>query len=173
LKKAFTLFEIMITIILISILYIFAINNFSKGLSFGQNNINFENLKTKLISYEFDDKITIKCIEDDFSCFVFVDDQIQDSKIKPFFKDIPTIYNYSKDLERIELLDLELEQLQNYNVVFEYSCTKEQRCDEMIVEMPNKIYIFNDIHKGPIVVQNLSDVDEYFESKIREVKDAF
>ena len=178
-KKTFTLFEIIISIILVSIIYSFAINSFSTKKKIKSDDVTIFNLKEKLLKYgkenEMGDNITIKCIRDDFSCYLFIDDDkipLED-KIKPFFLDTPTIYKYNKELEKIDFLDLELEQLERYEVIFKYSCKKNKKCSEFIVETENMIYIFNDIKKKPDTIKYISDIDDYFELKVEEVKDAF
>jgi hypothetical protein len=163
----------MITIILISIIYTFAINNLTVNSKIQKTKITLDNLKKNLLKIDFEEKVEIKCIDDKFSCFLFIDGDIQKEKIKPLFKEKPTIYEYSKELEKIEFQDLDLEELERYNIVFEYSCTKEKRCSELIVETSTNTYIFNDIYKKPQVIQYITNLDEYFENKIREVKDAF
>jgi hypothetical protein len=173
LKKAFTLFELIIAVILVSLLYYFAIDSFSQKNFKEKKNITLTNLKQTLLQYDFNDNITIQCIEDDFSCFVFIDDILQKEKINPLFKEVPTIYNYAKDLTRVDFNELELEQLDTYNIVFKYSCKKDKKCSEYIVELPNKVYIFNDIYTKPTTINYISDINDYFDNKIQEVKDAF
>ena len=174
-NKAFTLFEIIIVIILVSIIYTFAINSFSKNKPKHPDGITLSNLKEKLLEFEFDEDITIQCLADDFSCFVFLDDDLepQEEKIKDLFKNKPTIYSYSKELERLEFLDLELEQLQRYEIIFKYNCKKNKKCSELIVETDNLVYIFNDIKNKPKTIKYISDIDSFFDNKIQEVKDAF
>ncbi len=174
-QKSFTLFEIIISIILITIIYIFAINSFSNSVAKRAGDITLENLKEKLLKFDFQNQISVKCIEDDFSCFIFIDGQKEpiEEKIEKLFLEKPTIYHYDKDLERVEFPDLELEQLQRYEVVFEYSCKKNNRCSELVVENQDEIYLFNDIYTKPIKLKYLSDVEDLIEKNIQEVRDAF
>lgn len=175
LKKSFTLVEIIIAIILVSIIYSIAINSFSKKTINISDNIKLVNLKEKLLSYEYLENITIKCIADDLSCFIFKDDSEipEDDKIEKLFIEKPIVYEYNKNLNQIEFLDLELEQLQRYEIVFEYSCNKYRKCSEFIVDTQDEVYIYNDINKKPDTIKYLNDIDEYFYSRIEEVKDAF
>jgi prepilin-type N-terminal cleavage/methylation domain-containing protein len=173
LKKGFTLVEIIIVIILISILYLFAINKFDNISTIKSTKVSLNNLKETLLSYNFDSKIEIKCINDDLSCMMFIDDQIQDIKIESLFESMPSVYTYNKNPDRIEFLDLDLEQLQRYTIIFEYSCTSDQRCSEIIVETNEKTYIFNNMNRYPVSVEYFNDINDYFEKKITEVKDAF
>jgi len=172
-SKGFTLLEIIISIILVSILYLFAINNFSVNTGKEKDNINFHTLKSELLSYNYEKRITIKCIESDYSCFIFIDNKLQENKIKGLFNEEPTVYKYNSKLEEKTFNRLELEKLENHNIVFEYSCNKEKKCTEEIVFANNRGYIFNDINMKPIIVDNISEIEDYFQDKIQEVKDAF
>ena len=153
----------------------FAINSFSTSSKININGITLKNLKSKLLQYEFENKITIKCIKDDLSCFVFLDDDIlpQEDKIMNLFKKEPNIYSYKQDSERLEFVDLELEQLQRYEVFLELNCKKNQKCSEFVLELPNKVMIFNNIYSKPIELKYLSDVEDLIQNNVQEVKDAF
>jgi len=151
----------------------FTASGFTKSNSISNNTITLENLKQILLDQEYSKQISIKCIEDDYSCFVILDGNLEEHKIDPIFNEQPTVYTYSKELEKLEFADLELKQFKRYPIVFEYTCKQNQTCSEMIVETDAKIYIFNDMYKRPKIVAYINDVDEYFEAKIREVKDAF
>ncbi len=170
--KGFTLFEIIISLILISILYLFAINKFnltSKDI----NKLNLSNLKEELISYGYDSSISIKCIKKDYSCFVFIDGELQENKITGLFFKEPIVYKYNERLEQIEYEPLELEKLEREDIIFEYSCNEEKKCTELIAFVGDNGYIFNDIYLKPIKVRSIGEVEDYFLDKIEEVKDAF
>ena len=174
-KRAFTLFELLIAMILVSLLYYFAISSFEKK-SFNLNSgVSLKNLKYSLLhNYDFEDSISIQCIEDDLSCFLFIDGALQKkTKLDSLFKDKPTIYNYSPSLETIEFKDLELEELESYHIVFKYRCIKSGKCSEYIVQTSKKVFLFNDIYTYPKELNSINDLDEYFEKLKREVKDAF
>jgi hypothetical protein len=151
----------------------FAMNSFTKNSTIQEEKVTLQNLKQMLLSQEYSEEISVKCIEDNFSCILIKDNEIQEDMIKAIFTQIPTVYEYSRDLNRLEFPTLELEQLQSFKIVFEYKCNKAQRCSELIVETEEKTYIFNDMYKTPQTIEYINDIDEYFDEKIREVKDAF
>ncbi len=163
----------MIVIILISILYLFAINSF-KNKSFGNSSdITLYNLKKKLLNRDYSKDIIIKCVDETFDCYVFIDGVLQDEKIKGLFEKKPDVYKYNSNLDKIDFLDLELERLERFEVVFEYKCKKNNKCSELIVETKNKVFIFNDIFQQPKTIKYIGDIEEYFNKNIEEVKDAF
>lgn len=171
-KKSFTLFEVLIAIFLISLLYIFAINSFQKTVT-KQDEITLKNVKQFLLKQEFKNDVVLKCTQEDIGCFLFIDGELHNETIPLYFSSAPTVYEYSSKLDRIEFIDLELVQLQRYEIVFEYSCNKQQKCREMIVETEQNVLIFNNFYKEPKVIEYISDIDSYFENKVQEVKDAF
>lgn len=170
--KGFTLFEIIISIILVSILYAFAINSF-QGKSEKKIKVTLDTLKQELLAIDYENEVKLYCIENDLSCFLFVDGELQKQKIEGLFSFEPLVYEYNKELDIVDFNPLELEKLQSYNVVFEYACSTNRKCTESIVFENEKGYIFNDIYMQPKIVKSISEIENYFEDTIQEVKDAF
>lgn len=172
-KKAFTLVEIIIVVFIISLVYYFSISNLNIKSLQNRDNVSIINLKSYLLNQSFNDEITIKCIKDGALCYIIVDGEITDNKIKDLFVTRPNIYTYDKNLDSVEFQDLELEKLESFDVCFEYTIDKDLKSKDMVVEIEDKVYIFNSIHKKPIILDYLSDVSIYFEDKQQELKDAF
>ncbi|MEA3354788.1 MAG: hypothetical protein U9Q33_13330 [Campylobacterota bacterium] len=172
-KRSFTLFEIIISIILISLVYYFAVSSFTNNTFRKKDNINLLNLKEELLKYEYNDNITVKCVDDTFDCFIFKDGVVEDTKIVSLFKEKPTVYTYRQNYETVEFPYLELEQLQRYDVVFQYSCKSNNRCSEYIVQTDDLVYVMNNIYKEALTFKYLNEVDDFFIQNIEKVKDAF
>lgn len=173
LKKSFTLFEIILSIILISIVYLFALNSFPKSSSIVSDKITLNNLKSNILSLPFNETVSIKCIGNSYRCFVILDEEVQNDLIEPFLNQTPDVYKYNKDLQRIEFDHFELEKLDRYEIVFEFNCKKNGICDELIVQTDEKVYIYSNLKDTPDTIDYISDINEYFDNKIQEVKDAF
>lgn len=171
--NSFTLFEIVLSIIIISLLYAFALNSFEFGKSEPKKSFDMLNLKKELLNIEYEKTIHIVCTENDLGCFIFRDGELLEQKIQKFFTSIPEVYLYNEDFTLKEYPLLELENLESYNVVFEYSCNKQQKCSESIVFAENKWYILNDIYTKPQILNERSDVENYFQERREEVKNAF
>jgi hypothetical protein len=171
-QKSFTLFEIIIALILVSIFYYFAIHSFSSGVNVKEEKVSLLNLKKQLFKLGFSQEITIKCINEKFNCFVYLDGELQDDMLDPLFVDTPKIYEYNQNAERVEFMDLELEQLERYEIVFEFTCKKNKKCDELIVETEDLVYLFHNFSLKPYTLEYMGDIDEFFEKRIREVQDA-
>ncbi len=172
-KKAFTLIELIIVIVLVSIIYYMTLSNFSMK----QKNMDattLTNLKQTLLKLNFEDKVSLKCINDEkIDCLVFIDGKKQDEKITELFKSCPDVYKYSKQQEKIEFNDLELEQLERFEICFEFEVYKDGHSSQLIVDTHDGVFIYDNISKEPKKIKYINDIDLYFDEKIDEVKDAF
>ena len=159
--------------IIIGVVYYFSLSNLNMDSLVKKNNTSLVNIKQKLLNYDFENEVTLKCIKDGELCYIFADGVQQEKTIENLFKQKPIVYTYDKSLDTVEFADLEFEKMESYEVCFEYTIDKYQKSKDMIVEVDEKVYIFNSIHKKPKVIDYLSDVSIYFEDKEDEVKDAF
>jgi competence protein ComGC len=173
LKKTFTLFELIIVVILISIVYYISISN----INIKQNSVNaitLINLKQTLKNMDFKNKIEIKCIDSkDVECLIFKDDIIQEKKIYGLFKKCPTVYKYSIQQQTIDFEDVELDKLERYSICFEFILNKDGKSSQIIVDTQDNVYIFDNISQFPKTIKYINDIDLYFDKKVNEVKNAF
>jgi len=173
-KKAFTLVEIIIVVIIVGIVYSLVLVNMNKTPINNTHQDKIINLKQILMRYKFNDNITLKCINEGKLCYILIDDIInKNNKIENLFLTKPTVYTYNKNLEVIEFKDLEFENMESYEVCFKYTIDKFGKTKDMIVEVENKIYLFNSIHNKPKIFEYLSDATNFLEEKKQEFKDAF
>lgn len=174
-KKAFTLIELIIVILIILIVYslIFSSKNFS--LKEEKKSLNLSNLREFLIeNFDFKKELSFICIEDNFDCFIKVDDKIkEDFKIEKFFEQKPKIYEYTKYEKEKEFKDLRIENF-DYKVIFELKINSDYKIDEFIIDtLNNNIYVFNSIFKEPIIYKSLEESLDIFNKNQNEVLDAF
>jgi prepilin-type N-terminal cleavage/methylation domain-containing protein len=172
LRRSFTLIELVIAIILVSIVYTFAINSFKKPHVVGNvENLTLNNLKDQLLKVDFNSTIEMQC-NTELDCFILIDNVVQEEKISHLLPSVPQVYSYKKEYSRIDFPILELENMEYYNIVFKFKCTKDQKCSEYIVDFDDSVYIYNNLKRKPTVLRYMSDVDDYFTEQIKEVQDA-
>jgi hypothetical protein len=136
--------------------------------------ITLMNLKQTLHNFEFSEEITLKCIDDeDIDCLVIIDGTIQEEKIKGLFKKCPDVYEYSKDQTRLEFDSIEIKHLEVLPVCFEFKLQKNGHSSQMIVDVDDEVFIYDNISKHPHKIKYINDISYFFDDKIREVKDAF
>ena len=174
-KKSFTLMELVIVIVLVSIMYYFVLSNNFESDNKRKEGLSLINLKSYLLSFDFKNSASIKCIEsDDYDCYVFLDNKLEkDLSIKNLFKDKPSIYEYTKEQDRMEFGNLKLDTFEEFNVVFEYSIGADMKSKDFILDTGEKIYVFNSIYNKPIQLKYLYEVLDSFENRVSEVKDVF
>ncbi len=136
--------------------------------------ITLVNLKQTLLKFDFEDKISVKCIDsENIECLVFIDGEKQEEKIDKLFKICPDVYEYSNEEKIIEFDDLELEQLERFEICFEFDIYKNGQSSQLIVDTHNGVFIYDNISKKPHRIKYINDIGLYFDEKINEVKDAF
>ncbi len=136
--------------------------------------VTLSNLKQSLLKFDFKDKISLKCVDDEnVDCLVIIDDNIQNEKISKLFKSCPDVYEYSKDQTRMEFDDLELEQLLRLEICFEFEVNKNGYSSQMIVDTHDEVFIYDNISQKPKKIKYINDIGLYFDEKNDEVKNAF
>lgn len=169
-RKGFTLFELIIVVILFSIVSSFVLVKFNI-LSPEKQQLTLENIKSHLLTYDFEDSISLKCT-DEKECFLYLDDEIQEEKVKLTILDNIEVYKYDDTLTQVFFKDIEPEELQTYGVLFELTIDKDKKHKDMIVLNGDSFYIFNSIYKSPILLSSSSDINDFFYNLKEEVKNS-
>ncbi len=132
------------------------------------------NLKQTLSKFNFNDKATIKCIDDkNIDCLIILDGIIQEERITKLFKNCPDIYEYSKEQKRLDFEDIELKNHQTVAICFEFELNKSGHSSQIIIDTSDEVFIYDNISKKPQKIKHINDIDLYFDKKINEVKNAF
>lgn len=174
-KSSFTLIELIIVILIISITYLLIFSNVNFNTKNKEEKVTLYNLEDFLLkNFEFEKSLSFVCIEEKFTCFVKVDDKLQkDFKIEKFFKQKPDVYEYNKDEKKLEFKELRVDNF-NYEVIFELKINSDYKINEFIIDtLDNEVFVFNSIFTKPKIYKTLRDSYEVFEVNKTEVKDAF
>lgn len=172
-KQAFSLFELLIVIILISLLY----SIFVPKLSFEQKQntqITIMTLKSYLLNQTFEEELTFSCLEDNLECYVHADGKLLTSKtIKGLFKTIPDVYSYDKKMRRLRFSDLKFDTFEDFKVIFSLRFNKKGLHNEVVVETDNGVFVLSNITSNAKRFDYLNDVLEDMQLLENEVKNAF
>ena len=174
-KKSFTLIELIIVIILISTIYFVSFSNSMFFVKKDSTNINLGNIKEYLLeNFDFENEVSIKCIEEDFQCFIFVDSVLQeDIKINKLLANVPEIYEFNKNENRIFFKSKRINDIE-YDIIFEIIINNDFISNEFILDtLDNKVYVFNSLFRKVEIYESLNEVFDNFSKKEEEVKDAF
>jgi prepilin-type N-terminal cleavage/methylation domain-containing protein len=174
-RKAFTLIELIIVIILISISYylIFSSSNFK--IENENNNVSLKNIKKYLIkNFEFENELSIVCIDENLVCYIKIDGIVnEDIKIENLFQNKPNVYEYKKEEEIIDYESIDIDNI-SQDVFFELKINNDYKTNELVVDTINeKVYLFNSIFNEVKIYSSLQEVFETFNTNQLEVQDAF
>lgn len=170
-NRAFTLIELMLVIVLITIVYSIFIPKFISSNA-TKKVITLENLSQSLTNrFSFESSLVFRCFEDTNECFVFLDGSKSDLEFKEFFETKPLVYDLNFNL--IEFDSFEVAPLDEKDVSFELVIDHDYKFRDMIVEVDEKVFYFNSIKKNAIKFKNMDFLKDTFEKRKDEVLDAF
>jgi len=173
--KAFTLIELVIVILIILLVYSLVFSNNSFIVKKENKSLDLLNLREFLVdTFSFEEEIVFSCIEDNFSCFVRVDNKLDETfKIENFFILKPNVYEYNTYKRYIEFEDLKIDNF-NHKVIFELRIDRDYKINEFIIDsLDGRVYVYNSIFKNPIIYKSFDDIIDDFEKNQKEIKDAF
>jgi len=170
-KSAFTIIELMLVIVIIGIVYLIAATNLNLKQYSKEKTLDFKTLYRFLSSNNYEKSIDLKC--DEKECFVLIDGLLSSTIENNLFKEKPTVYKADGNFDTISYKRLELENLESYDIVFEYSLDARGISKDMIVEVDNKVYLFNSFKNSVQEFDYLNDIRDYFDDNKKRVRDAF
>lgn len=173
-KKAFTLIELIVVILIVGLTYslIFSSNSFNFKK---EEKVELSNLKQFLLeNFSFEKELSFICIEDNFTCYVKIDnDLLKGFEIKNFFNTKPNIYEYNRDKKEIEFKDLRVDNF-DYKVIFQLKVDSDYKTNQFVLDaVDNNVYVFNPIFTKPKIYKSLDEVFKTFTQNIIEVQNAF
>ncbi|SMC10182.1 hypothetical protein [Nitratiruptor tergarcus] len=162
-KSSFTLFELLIVILIISILYGVFIQKLHTKEHLSKS-LGLQDIKTLFEEYDFNESAKITCINKCQECYIFIDG-IRRDKIEGFFDKEVSVYDF--DIHGI-LSPVKFPPLFDANgnpqeVCFAYELFSNGSNSSYIVEYKDKFYIFYAYMKPVKVVDSISEAQKYFD----------
>ncbi|MEN4045222.1 type II secretion system protein [Sulfurimonas sp. NWX367] len=157
-KKAFTLIELMIVIVIMGVVYTLVIGSFKK-LSEKSTNLSLKNLKEFLQSYPHKESAKFVCLDNCKNCFVLIDGKKQDIRIKNFLDESVQVYRYDFDLGAMQKENTGYFNQENIeeNVCFSYEVDGDGVGDQVLVEYKNNVYDFTPYFEPPQVYSSVEE----------------
>ncbi len=173
-KKAFTLIELVLVIILTSTIYFLAFSSFTINNE-KQYKVNIENIKDFLLkNFPYENQLSLICIEDETKdCYVFIDYNInKDIKIENLFEETPEVYNYDENLSTFVFSKIRIDNIE-YEPFFDITINRDRKHKNIVLEMQDsKVYLIHSISKEMKKFENTNNVLDQFRENEIEVKDA-
>ena len=166
-KKGFTLFELLLVVLLIGIIYGIFVHKLSqKDKQDEADRINLLTLKPFLQKFVPTEKAVLRCFTPCETCYVYRDGkQVEDLEI-PLFESTPEVYKQDAfgQMNSIEFTAIEGKNREIIDVCFEYSLFENQSSSYYVVEYKEKFYLFNPYAKPVEVFESLSAASAVFDT---------
>ena len=165
-KKAFSLIELLIVVIIIGVVYTLAITNFQKVGDASQQ-VTLQTLKKYLQTFPHTQNVKFICLEDCASCSVFVDGEKVDGLegvFDNFIDENIEVYNYqfSSGFQEIEKeIYFNKEDIEE-SVCFSYDINREGIGTQVIIKFREKVY---DYTSNTLIAPTYKTLDEVIEQK--------
>jgi len=172
-KKAFSLIELLIVIVIIGVVYTLAIKGFAQ-VADNTKQVSIGSLKEYLQSIPHENRVEFLCLDDCSSCDVFVDGEIAKSlkgKFDNFLDSSVKVYRYDfyqgllPITEKTYFNDEGVEE----NICFSYSVDKGGVGDQVFVEYNKKVYDFTAYFEKIAVYNTTSELINMKEKIVGEV----
>ena len=160
-KKGFTLIELILVVMIMGVVYMFAIGSLDKVKQKAQNLLPTPtNLKKYLLQKEFDKKARFVCFDDCKECSVVLDGNVSE-RVEGFFHSMPKIYRYNATLgmEQVDPQPYFDASGVEQQVCFSYTIYKNGIGDQIYVEYEGKVYDYSDYFDGVKVYDSTSEIE--------------
>ncbi len=170
-KKAFSLIELLIVILIVGVVYTLSVGSFKKAND-ETKKLSLENLKEYLQEMPHDDSVEYLCLDDCTSCNIIIDgEKVNEEPIKGFLDKDVKIYKYdfySGINEQSKKVYFNSEGVEE-DLCFSYSVDKKGIGNQVIVDFKDKIYDFSVYLSAPTVYNSLEELIDAKESLAQEV----
>lgn len=173
-KTAFTFFELLVVIGLLAVFYALLIPKMTWNNKDKKSDVLLHLKKDLFSQFSFEESLKLVCIQEELQCFVIVDGNIKEREsYTALFQTAPDVYTYEKDAELMNFANIEFETMQSEEVIFEFNINQDKKSDEMILHSNDVFYVYDNLNHKATVFEDLNSVQEMFDDKINEIKDAF
>lgn len=142
-RKAFSLIELMIVIVIIGVVYTLASTKF-QTIGEESTHVSLENLKIYLQKFPHTKDVRLLCLEDCSSCDIFVDGKKQ-ATINDFLDKSVKVYRYDFSygaMEQTKEVYFNKDNVEKY-VCFSYTVDKQGVGEQVFIEFKGIVYDFS------------------------------
>lgn len=166
-KKGFSLVELIIVMLLISIVASLTFSNLNFGPKKYQ--VELQNLKAFLLNnFEFQNDISLVCInEQNLPCYIIQDSVVLEDKLENLFSQTPVVYAYNKNLTKVNFSSIKIDNI-NYEVFFKLTLNRDNKHENLIVDtLEGDVFLFYSISKDIKRFQTTNAIlDSIFEKEV-------
>jgi prepilin-type N-terminal cleavage/methylation domain-containing protein len=169
-KKAFSLVELMIVVMIIGVVYTLVINKFQK-VGEESTHVSLKSLKEYLQKFPHSQNVKLLCLEDRPSCDILVDGKKQ-ATLNDFLDKSVKVYRYDFSygaLEQPKEVYFNKDNVEK-DVSFSYTVDKKGVGDQVFVEFKGLVYDFSNYFAPISVYASLQEAIDAKEKLAQEVR---
>lgn len=169
-KKAFTLIELLLVVVIIGVIYGLVINSMQR-INDKEANLGFESLPSFVASFHQNNHVAFTCIDNCKKCALYIDgEKVKD--VEPFMKKerVLRFWRFDANIGTQELRFTPIfdEDEREFDVCFNYEVFNDGSYSEMIVETQKQSYDY----RGPFhKVDHFSSLQTLEESRQDELQE--
>lgn len=172
-KKAFSLIELLIVIVIIGVVYTLAITNFQK-VGDESLKVTFPTLKKYLQTFPYEKDVQFLCLDDCSSCDIFVDGKKEEKLhgvFDGFLDDTIEVYRYeyNSGVQEIEKEIYFNEEGSEESVCFSYTVDKQGIGDQVMIKFKERVYDYTSYLLIPPTFKSIEEAVEAKENLFQEV----
>ena len=170
-QKAFTLFELLIVIVIIGIVYSVFVQNID--LLSRKDSVKFEYLKKYLKKYHEKNEVSLICLDECQKCNIYIDDNKTEIEIN-LFKSEPKTYFLSRDdiLDDFQFGRINSDDdFVSKDICFQFDIFENGSSSEYIVEYDKKYYIFFPYFRDVEIMNNIDEAKDFLLDMKLKLKD--
>ena len=170
-KKAFTLIELLLVVVIIGVVYGLVISSM-KRINNKEENLSFATLPTFLETMFQQNSVAFICIDNCRKCAIYIDhEKVKD--IEPFMRDERTLrfwhYDVNLGTQELRFSSLFDEDEREFDVCFRYEIFEDGSSTEMIVETKKKSYYYHGLLHRVDTYPSLQELENTLQDELQEV----
>ncbi len=165
-SRAFTLFELLLVVVLISIMYGIFVHKLTRPPQSDTDKLTLLTLKEFLGTFPFKRKAEAICLEPCSECHLYFDGKQADDEGFKLFKSHPNVYRPDRfgQLRTIDFLPMMDAQETLQNVCFVYTLYANGSGSHYAVEDDKNYYLFDPYMYPTHMTKSFSEVTEFFDN---------
>ena len=172
-KKAFSLIELLIVVLIIGVVYTLAITNFQK-VGDESLKVTLKTLKKYLQTFPYEKDVKFLCLDDCSSCDILVDgkkDETLNGVFDDFLDDTIEVYRYeyNSGVQEIEKEIYFNEEGSEESVCFSYTVDTKGIGEQVMIKFKERVYDYTSYLVVPPTFETIEDAVEAKENLFQEV----
>jgi prepilin-type N-terminal cleavage/methylation domain-containing protein len=170
-KRAFTLLELLLVVVIIGVIYGLVINSMQK-INDKESVLGFESLPTFMRTFHQRNHVALICTDNCKACALYVDgEKVKD--VDPFMEKerVLRFWSYDANIGARELRFTPIfdEDDREFDVCFRYEIFKDGSSSEMIIETQKKSYDYRGLLRPPTRYSSLQALEESRQEEMQEL----